>query len=111
MTSDLVERLRGLHVTRHPSRCVVECDETTILEAAAEIERLRAALRGVRADTLEEAAKVAETYERLVRIEEPIAKYLVMPDGRKVQLQGSKLVDRTGCDDIAAAIRAIGKKP
>lgn len=44
MTADIVERLRGLHVTRHPSRSVVECDETTILEAAARIERLEAAL-------------------------------------------------------------------
>lgn len=47
MANDLVERLRGLHVTRHPSRSIVECDEATILEAAARIEQLEAALREI----------------------------------------------------------------
>jgi len=42
--SDIVDRLRGLRVTRNPSRSVVACDETTIIEAADTIEKLRAAL-------------------------------------------------------------------
>lgn len=45
--SDLVKRLRGLHVTRHPSRSIVECDETTILETAARIEQLEKFARRV----------------------------------------------------------------
>lgn len=54
--SDIVERLRALHVTRHPSRSVVECDEATILEAAAEIERFRAGNDDMRA-TLDQQVK------------------------------------------------------
>lgn len=62
--SDIAKRLRDLHVSRHASRSVVQCDEATILEAASEIDRLTAAATTAREEALREGVWAASVHMR-----------------------------------------------
>lgn len=111
--SDIVERLherakslRGMGSIAHADADIDDAAADTITALRARVETLEADLANSRAICMEEAARCAENYERVV-LEDPPMRVVI--DGIKHEIPGAKIVDRTGCDDIAAAIRALAK--